>query len=208
MSFYGEHPNRYDLVRTLLCRKEPAKRNHGQQRERVVAKMHGICLDTSAYLLPCEEIPNDSKHEKKLKDKQAMLRIRELAQQGIVRLFIPANVHIELRKHRNLEKRSQADEFWKSVKPELIPQEIGFHGIQAAIGRDQEYETVLNQHEAELAALKDSSLDSSIILNSNFFGMTIVTSDYRRIKKIKRQLGSKVTVLRPSEFVTSIKSKR
>ena|SRR3990167_4688114 len=166
--------------------------------------MHEICLDTSAYLLPCDNVPNNGKHQKQLIDQRAIFRIKELANEGIVKLFIPANVHIECRQHHDREKRSKADEFWKAVKPELIPQEIGFHGIQAAIGRDQEYKTALNQHEAELAKLRDRSLDSSIILNSSFFGKTIVTSDYKRIKKIKRQLGSKVRVLRPSEFLASI----
>lgn len=166
--------------------------------------MRRICLDTSAYLLPCDMIPDNSKHTKMLKDQKAILKIKQLAQEGKIKLFLPANVHSEMRKHRDPEKRRKADQFWEEVKPELIPQEIGFHGLSVAIGRTAEYQATINHEEALLVQLRDRSLDSSIILNSNFFGMTLITSDYKRIEKIRGQLGNSVNVLRPSEFLAIV----
>jgi len=172
-----------------------------------VLPIHEISLDTSAYLLPCDNIVNIGKHQKKLVDKKAMLRIRQLAQEGLVKLFISANVHVEIRKHRDTAKRARAEEFWAQVKPELIPQEIGFEGVHRTVGGSSAYVVAIDRQEAELASLKDRSPDSSIILNSRFFGMTVITADYKRIKKIKQQLSGTVKVLRPSEFIAKIDKK-
>ena len=136
-----------------------------------------------------------------------MLRIRQLAQEGLVKLFISANVHVEMRKHRDAAKRARAEEFWAQVKPELIPQEIGFEGVHRTVGGSAAYVAAIDRQEAELASLKDRSPDSSIILNSRFFGMTVITADYKRIKKIKQQLSGTVKVLRPSEFIAKIDKK-
>jgi hypothetical protein len=74
-------------------------------------KMYEICLDTSTYLLPCDVVPKEGNHKNKIEDQKATFRIKQLAEEGIVKLFIPANVHIKLRKHHNIEKRKEADEF-------------------------------------------------------------------------------------------------
>ena len=93
-----------------------------------------ICLDTSAYSLPCDVMPREDK--RRIEDQKAIFRIAKLAEKQIVELFIPANVHFELRKC-GIEKRKRIDEFWKSVKPQVIPQEIGFNGILARIGGER-----------------------------------------------------------------------
>jgi hypothetical protein len=147
---------------------------------------HEVCLDTSTYLLPCDSIPDDNTHAEKVRDQKAMLIIKKLVEDGKVKLFIPANVHFELRKH---SRRFKANEFWKQVKVQTIPQEIGFDGIQRSVGRSSEYQETIAIKEKELTGINDKSLDSSIILNSWFFGKTIVTSDYKRIKRIKKIKG-------------------
>ena len=100
----------------------------------------------------------------------------------------------------------KANQFWKQVKLDIIPQEIGFDGIQDSVGRSTEYKKTVSTKEGLLAALKDRSLDSCIILNSWFFGKTIVTSDYERIKEIKRKFGTTADIVRPSEFIDSLEA--
>ncbi|MBI3622035.1 MAG: hypothetical protein HY208_07620 [Nitrospirae bacterium] len=166
-------------------------------------KMRKICLDTSAYLLPCDLVPYGNKHREKLIDQRATLRIKELAEKGWLELFIPANVHYESRKKSGVRTTKQ---FWESANVQLLPQEIGFAGPQQSVGRDAVYQKGIDGWENALGILQDKSFDSSIILNSWFFGMVMVSIDYKRIKKIRRQFNSGVKLYRPSELVTIIKS--
>jgi hypothetical protein len=121
-------------------------------------------------------------------------------------LYIPANAYTELRRFNAIEKRKQADKFWRSANPKILPQEIGFDGVLLPIGRDKKYQDAIDKQEALLTSLKDNTLDSSIILNSRFFGMIPITTDYRRIKKIKQKLGNDFILMTPSEFLTYVDS--
>jgi len=164
-------------------------------------KVCRVCLDTSAYLLPCDVVPNSNKYREKLSDQMATLQIKELAIQGRLELFIPANVHFELRKKSTVRT---ADQFWDSANVQLLPQEIGFNGPQQSVGRDVSYQQGIYHWESALGVLRDKSPDSSIILNSWFFGMVTISIDYKRIKKIRRRFNGSVELYRPSELVAII----
>lgn len=141
--------------------------------------------------------------ERRIEDQKAILKIKELAEKRFIELFISANVNIELNKCHS-GKRKQIDEFWKSAKPQLISQEIGFDGNLIRIGNDRKYQDFIDKQESLLSSLNDKSLDSSIILNSKLFGMIFVTADYKCIKRLKRKLGSdykEYKVMTPAGFI-------
>ena len=167
-------------------------------KKRETLKKHKILLDTSACNLPCDDVLETD--ERRIEDKEAIIRIKVLAEVQIVELFVSANVHFELGRC-DMAKRKQIDKFWESVKPQIISQEIGFNGILVRVGGGNEYQDAIAKQEALLSSLEDKSPDSSIILNARFFGMIPVTADYDRKIKIKRVLGDDFILMTPSDFL-------
>jgi hypothetical protein len=159
-----------------------------------------IFLDSCAYQLPCQNIPAEDKHDKLREDKKALSNIKQLAEDSKIKLYIPGNVQIELNKWEK-EKRQKIKEYWNPVKIENAPQEIGFNGVHLRIGGDIKYKQAIDKQETKLQLLKDNSLDSSHSLNAIFFGAILLTTDYKHIKKIKKELNDAIQVMRPKEFL-------